>query len=776
MVSNRRRLLPFHLSYAVGLIAPIVLGVVLFFRTSTLAEREIDARVEFALERAAVDIESIYGDVEFIVTQASLSESVFDLSNTTFEGTTEKYRRLIDLVFNPAFINSTAFARFVVDYYLIMPRPELVLSSTSILSFDSFYDYVFAVDGVDDKTFFESYLAPAFDFELRREFVVRGLSGAEKAILLLHAPSTAANRANRLLFVIDRRAIEQELRAASFEEGSAIFVLNRDGDVVASFVQTGPEFEVVAPADPLSADMAAWRFPPNSVNYSVASPEGDIRLVAHIPRRVFTSRASFVRQTTLALVVVVLAIDILLVLWFSRRNSRPLSEILASLQSELESRARAPGESQARLGSSLRYVERQLNRVLERKHDLEDELDRQKPVLTSLILQSLVQGIRIRDEELKGLLARSGIALNTGFRCCFVMSFDPVSERVADDIYDEFALKKLFLEELCRKRIRGNLSFLYQSYERLVVLHGADADDKVSYHEHLVGDLRAAVTDLLENADSEILVGVGNPYYTLSKIRTSFEEANIAVEQYAPLAPDGFAVYGEFVDSHQTYHFPVELELRLLNATRQGSEEGVRKAMQRVRHVNFEERSLTRESILILFGEIRGTVAKLNASIETAVGEADDRATTFTQQSYGPEDREHFLHDAEELLVSISAFFRDRGRQGRSGIDEREVARYIDENFGASNLSLATASEAFGVSEKYFSRYFKKHFRLSFHPYIESIRLNHARGQLTETDLSLRDIVSSCGYASSVTFSRAFKRKYGVNPSAYRDSHATQRS
>ncbi|MFW5776592.1 MAG: helix-turn-helix domain-containing protein [Spirochaetota bacterium] len=776
MTSNRRLLLPFHLSYAVGLIAPIVLGVVLFFRTSTFAEREIDTRVEFALEQAAVDIESVFDDVEFIVTQASLNESVLDLSNTTFEGTTEKYRRLIDLVFNPAFINSTAFARFVVDHYLIMPQPELVLGSTSVLSFDSFYDYVLAVEGVDQTTFFESYLAPVFDFELRRERVSRGLNSAEQAILLLHAPSTTSNRSNRLLFVIDRREIERELRAASFEEGSAIFVLDCEGRVVASFVQAGAGFEVVAPADPQSGEFTAWRFPPNSASYSVASPEGDVQLVAHISRRVFTSRASFVRQTTLALVVVVLLVDVLLVLWFSRRNSRPLSEILTSLQSELESRVRAPGEPQARLGSSLRYLERQLNRVLERKHDLEDELDRQKPVLTSLILQSLVQGIRIRDDELKGLLARSGIALNTGFRCCFVLSFDPVAERVADDIYDEFALKKLFLEELCRKRIRGHLSFLYQSYERLVVLHGADADDKVSYHEHLVGDLRAAVAKLLETADANTLVGVGNPYYTLSKIRTSFEEANISVEQYAPLTDDGFAVYGEFVDSHQTYYFPVELELRLLNATRLGSEEGVRKTMRQIRRVNFEERNLPRESILILFGEIRGTVAKLNASIETAVGEADDQATMFTQQTYGAGDWKRFLSDAEELLVLIAGFFHRRGRQSRSGIDESEVARHIDDNFGDSNMSLVTISEAFGVSEKYFSRYFKERFRLSFHPYLEHIRLSHAREQMLETDLPLREIILRCGYASSVTFSRAFKRKYGVNPSMYRDSQSKLRS
>ena len=765
----RRRMLPFYLSYAVGLVAPIVLGFVVYFRTTALAESEINARVEFALEQAAIDIESIYGDVQFIVSQAALSEPISALAETSFPQSLERYRSVLELVFNPAFIDNTTFSRFVTDYYLILPRPELVLGTGGILSQSTFYRYEFGLDGISEHEFFGEYLAPRFEFELRRQMTVNAVNPEPTpVILLLHALPGVVDASSRLMFVLDRRAIELELEAASFPEGSAIFVLDRSDTLIASFVESESQFDVQAPADPEFAAYDEWRFPDDAASFSVLSPEGSIRIVAHISREAVTSRVAFVRRTTLYIVVAIVAIGIALVVIFSRRNARPLAEVLSALQTEMESRPRPSTEVGPRMGSSLRYVERQLNRLVEHKHSLEDELDRQKPVLTSLILQSLLQGIRIQDEELRGLLARSGIRLNTGFRCCIVMAFDPASERVADDIYDEFALKKLLLEDLFESHIRGNLSFLYQSYDRLVLIHGADADDKALYHERLIADVRQAVDELNKNVGIDLLVGIGNPYYMLPKIRTSYEEACIAVDEYAPLGPDRFAVYSEYVDSHQSFYYPVELELKLLNATRQGSEQMVRSSMRLLRAENFERRSLGREPILILMGEIRATVAKINGSIEAAVGESDEDAAAFTQTQYGPESWEQCLADAENVLVALAVYFNERVRRSRSGIDPADVTAYLEQNFRDMNLSLTMIADAFGVSEKYFSRYFKDRFRINFHPYLENLRLSFVRDRLMQSADPIREIVREAGYASPATCSRAFKRKYGITPSEFR--------
>ena len=46
--------------------------------------------------------------------------------------------------------------------------------------------------------------------------------------------------------------------------------------------------------------------------------------------------------------------------------------------------------------------------------------------------------------------------------------------------------------------------------------------------------------------------------------------------------------------------------------------------------------------------------------------------------------------------------------------------------------------------------------------------MTEARRLLEETDLPINAVGERCGYASRVTFSRAYKRFYHVNPSGHR--------
>ena len=115
--SPHRRLLPFYFSYAAGLIVPVVLGAVLFLQTSTLAERNIDARLRFTLVPAAVDIESILREVEYTVTQASSSGLPSKLADTGFKTDCPRQQTLIQLLFNPVFLRMSSFSRFITDFF-----------------------------------------------------------------------------------------------------------------------------------------------------------------------------------------------------------------------------------------------------------------------------------------------------------------------------------------------------------------------------------------------------------------------------------------------------------------------------------------------------------------------------------------------------------------------------------------------------------------------------------------------------------------------------------
>ena len=81
-------------------------------------------------------------------------------------------------------------------------------------------------------------------------------------------------------------------------------------------------------------------------------------------------------------------------------------------------------------------------------------------------------------------------------------------------------------------------------------------------------------------------------------------------------------------------------------------------------------------------------------------------------------------------------------------------------------MSLSTVAEAFSMSERSLSRFFRDKLQDTFSNMLEKIRLSEAEKLLRE-DRSLQDVADSVGYANVSTFTKAFKRRYGATPTEW---------
>ncbi len=98
---------------------------------------------------------------------------------------------------------------------------------------------------------------------------------------------------------------------------------------------------------------------------------------------------------------------------------------------------------------------------------------------------------------------------------------------------------------------------------------------------------------------------------------------------------------------------------------------------------------------------------------------------------------------------------------------KREILTYLQNNY-AGKISLRELADAFHMSEKYFSRYFKKNFQTSLTDYLNSLRLENAARLLSETDLSITEIALQSGFNNVSYFIRTFKNAFGCPPLRYR--------
>ncbi|WP_454193324.1 helix-turn-helix domain-containing protein [Paenibacillus sp. Marseille-Q7038] len=92
---------------------------------------------------------------------------------------------------------------------------------------------------------------------------------------------------------------------------------------------------------------------------------------------------------------------------------------------------------------------------------------------------------------------------------------------------------------------------------------------------------------------------------------------------------------------------------------------------------------------------------------------------------------------------------------------------YIDRHYNES-LALDKLCRMAGLSLKYYSELFKKHYGVSVTEYIATVRMEHAKRFMMDPELKLREIAHLVGYPDEFYFSRKFKKMMGVSPSAYR--------
>ena len=125
----------------------------------------------------------------------------------------------------------------------------------------------------------------------------------------------------------------------------------------------------------------------------------------------------------------------------------------------------------------------------------------------------------------------------------------------------------------------------------------------------------------------------------------------------------------------------------------------------------------------------------------------------------------------QELLLFCSrncSFLQDIPANIRT--TDRQIvlaARYISDHY-MEPISAADIASAAGFSPNYLSKRFREAAGIGVHEYLMFVRLQHAALDLVSTNDSITEIALRSGFSDSNYFKDAFKKKYGITPSAYR--------
>lgn len=104
----------------------------------------------------------------------------------------------------------------------------------------------------------------------------------------------------------------------------------------------------------------------------------------------------------------------------------------------------------------------------------------------------------------------------------------------------------------------------------------------------------------------------------------------------------------------------------------------------------------------------------------------------------------------------------------------QKIVDRIDHDFN-QDLSLECIANELGIEYHYFSRFFKKYMGMTYKEYVNHVRLNRAINDLLNTTLSITTVALDNGFGSVKSFTRIFKKNYGITPGEYRKQHLSNK-
>jgi transcriptional regulator GlxA family with amidase domain len=148
-----------------------------------------------------------------------------------------------------------------------------------------------------------------------------------------------------------------------------------------------------------------------------------------------------------------------------------------------------------------------------------------------------------------------------------------------------------------------------------------------------------------------------------------------------------------------------------------------------------------------------------------------DLALALVEEDLGP-------RVAREVAQHLVVFLRRPGGQSQFSAQLsalpaereqlRELQRWVPANV-VEDLSVPALAGRVAMSPRNFARAFREETGMTPAAYVESVRVEQARIALEGSDAGVEAIARQCGFGTVETMRRAFHRRLGVGPSAYRN-------
>ncbi|WP_158299204.1 helix-turn-helix domain-containing protein [Paenibacillus antri] len=757
-------LLHFFIPYALLLVGFLSVGYYAYERTSQLIESQTKETAFTVMEQTKDILDRRFEEIETIAEQVAGGTKArsFQYVEQPFAGTNPV--RILEL--HKDLFDYPLFNHFILDYFVVYPDSEMIVSPNAMYKLRQFYDLKFRYEGQSYETWVgalaDRYRSKAF---LQGQIVT--YEGKQHSVVTYLRSFGTKEHPALVLFLIDNTQIQNMLRRLSSGDGGFAFIQDEHGQTISQSGVVGDTSWSEALSDGFSeADIDGRRM---LVTRSTSDYNGWTYVSAQ-PEAAVLEKVQYLRRLLSTILALGLLAGMAAALLFAYRNSRPLWMLLRTLPTAGRT---AGSETAAPARNAWDEIRSSVTNLVHRNGDLEEKLELQMPLLRSGFYDRLLRGYYASNQDIAVAMEHARVSWEGEFHAVGLLEISGYDGGYNEEMLRELDIRKLGVRDVLAKSYGRTIAAHDLSENQIALLMNGDADSAAAFMDKLrriLGELRERFANELHVA---VHVSVGGCCRRLTDISRSFEEARLLMQRESWSSERAIVFQDDASPAMPTYFYPPDVELRLVNLVASGNVTETDALLEQIRDNNLVRQSLPAAVGRILLGELSGTLLKCIGEAGSGLDphrEEIERALLAVETGKPPKAA---FDEIAGAFLSICRSQNDRKKSHNLQLKD-DLIRYIEENYHRTDLSLGKLAEHTQTSEAYISYFFKEQTGVNFSDYLERLRMTHARTLLEGSDAPVNEIAVAVGYYSLNTFSRAFKRANGLSATEYRKSRKPQ--
>lgn len=743
--SDNRLMLKMVNSYSIFLLVIIVLGIFLYTSTLKNVKERFQTQNQALLKNSIQLLDKDFQVIDVFSRQLLQNSDFWTVSSS--KNSTEHSFRIHGLALQD-YLAKNIYPDTLLplqDFYIFFENTNHILSPNVFTAKSMFYSSIKKYEK-DSYELWNEYLHnPEYYEKMLLMDSFHTVPDNHFYLYIVDLDNLTYRSTNATLtFILDEKKVAELFKEIDFYGNGYLVVCDENGEVMFSLTEWNRNSSLTPPVIDMAAlyslqftdNFAVFR--QNGASMSATrsiSPENNWTYYLIQPEKAAYKGMSFSRYVYLFSLFAALIGGACLIYTLSRRNMAPIVELGAELQV-----------------------------VTEEKSQLQEVVNKQKPIITISYIQQLLGGSISSEDEMfyiKDYLGLYGDALS--YNVVYVVAYNNSENSGESGPGNTAWLNEDDFKDVMQTSLReyfGEPFYCYspadRTYALLLSCDSSDADTLIMKVQDTIVKLHEY---LLDCYGIWMFAGIGHTTDSLMNVWEAYQQAVEAVSYTTKNYI--FFPYEIIKKDSNAFYYPPELSTKLIHFITAGNKPQVLELFGLIHQENIEERSLPVNLLQFLMQDIRNTLLKARFALpagtdKEAVSSLDDRFN------------EHLSFKlCEDLALSLCELFQSGAKDTNLAAT---IEKYIMNNYRDPSLCLNKISDEFQISESYFSHMFKEKTGVNFSVYLENIRMNEAAKLIQDTDTNLSELYIEVGYNNPATFRRAFKKTYGVTPSSMRES------